>query len=177
MLQSSPPKGEELGFLPLCVTVCRLAPRHRVLKSPGSGSLGPQSQASSMCLATECIGNVDEQLLHAQKEMETGVRGVVLNSAIPANPVSWLFLILPICMSSATVWQGWGLRNKYPIRYHRCSMFHFPLQTHFLLYFLQLLLSLRLVIPCCVIGLLCSLASGWSEALGGASRMLKGRGP
>lgn len=27
-------KGEELGFLPPCVTVCRLTPRHVVLKSP-----------------------------------------------------------------------------------------------------------------------------------------------
>lgn len=33
-----------------------------------------------MCLGTECIGNVGEQLLHAQKVMEMGVRGVVLNT-------------------------------------------------------------------------------------------------
>lgn len=55
-----------------------------------------------------------------------GVSGALLNGAIPASPVSWLFLI-PIGMSSATVWQGWGLRNTYTTRYH------FPIQTHFLL--------------------------------------------
>lgn len=104
-----------------------------------------------MCLGTECVGHVDEQRLHAQKEMELGVSGALLNSAIPANPVSWLFLS-SIGMSSATVWQGWGLRNKCTTQYR------FPTQTHFLLP--PAALGPQAGRSVLHYGLLCSLASG-----------------
>lgn len=116
-----------------------------MLKSPKSGNLGSPSHFSSVCMGTECTGNMEGQLLHARREMGMGVRGALLNSVIPANPGSWLSLILFICVSSAVVWQGCGLRstecNANGVGYSVCPSDLCPTLS-------SLLLSCRLGIRC-----------------------------